>query len=473
MLRTLFLVGAALLVSAGSLDAQRQDSLRLSIEDAVQRAVRESDEARVAAAQVEVSDAQVMTARAAGLPQMRLASSYSQVLRNARAEIVGQSIFGQNYNYSGNINISQVLFQGGRVFAGSRAAGDVRAAARLSRAETQAVIAVDVQRAYLNTQLSRELLAIQQRNVELAAERLALVERLEAAGRASRFDVLRARVERTNLEPQLLQAKNAAELAEIEVRRVLNVPASQPLVLISQLDSAGLDGPRSMAVADSGNDPVRASERAALSTLNARREGVRVARADLMPTITTFFQTGYTALPSSNGFPTVWGRTSLAFCAPTAPGQPAPTRACQNNGWFADRNFGVQVAWPLFDGLRTKGNIDLAQAQTRLAQLQLDQERERVSVDRARTWAEFRRAEAAFEAQRQNVGQAEEAFKIAALRFERGLSTQLEVSDAQLLLLTARTNAARATTEFYLATADLARARGLEIPLPPTHSTSR
>jgi outer membrane protein TolC len=188
-----------------------------------------------------------------------------------------------------------------------------------------------------------------------------------------------------------------------------------------------------------------------------------------MPTVTAFFQTGYTALPSNNGFPTVWGRTSSAFC----PAGSAPTRVCQNNGWFADRNFGVQVAWPLFDGLRAKGNIDLAQAQEKVARLQLAQAREAVAVERAQARAEFARAEAAYEAQRQNVGEADEAFRIASLRFERGLATQLEVSDAQLLLLTARTNAARATIDYYLATAELARARGVDIPLPPTRPTTR
>ena len=469
MLRTTLLAGAVALLPATVIQAQRIDSLRLSIEDAVRRAVRESDESRVARAQVELTEAQVTTARASGLPQMRLSSSYTQVLRNARAEIVGQSIFGQNYNYTGNVNISQVLFQGGRVFAGSRAAGDARRAATLTRAETEALLAVDVQRAYLNVQLNRELLQIQERNRDLAAERLALVERLESGGRASRFDVLRSRVERTNLEPQLLQARNAYELSEIELRRVLNIPADQPVVLTSALDTAGLRAVSRLATGDSATNPMRSSERAAVSTLDGRREGVRVARADFMPTITTFFQTGYTALPSNNGFPTIWGRTSSSFC----PAGSAATRVCQNNGWFSDRSFGLQVAWPLFDGLRTKGNVDLAQAQEKLARLQLDQERERVAVERARAWAEFRRAEAAFEAQRLNADQAEEGWKIAALRFERGLSTQLEVSDAQLLLLTARTNAARASTEFYIATAELARARGLAIPLPPTRTNPR
>ena len=69
--------------------------------------------------------------------------------------------------------------------------------------------------------------------------------------------------------------------------------------------------------------------------------------------------------------------------------------------------------------------------------------------------------------------EADEAFRIASLRFERGLATQLEVSDAQLLLLTARTNAARATIDYYLAAAELARARGVDVPLPPTRPATR
>ncbi len=445
------------------------DTLYLSLADAVTRALRESDEARLASAQVEVADAQVTSARAAGLPQARLAGNYSQVLRNARAEIVGQAIFGQNYNYNSNVNVSQVLFQGGRIFAGARAASDVRNASRHTVAETQALLSVGVQRAYLTAILQRELVAIQERNLQLADERIKLVEQLLAAGRASRYEVLRARVERTNLEPNLLQARAGRELADIEVRRLLNIPEGRVLSLVSTLDTAALREVVQRVAADDAPDPVRAVERAAQLSLDARHEGVRVARADLMPTITAFFQTGYTALPASNGFPTVWGRTSSNFCPPGS----APTRVCQNNGWFADRNFGLQVQWPFFDGLRAKGNIDLAQAQEKVARLQLAQAREAVAVERAQARAEFVRAEAAYEAQRQNVTEADEAFRIATLRFERGLATQLEVSDAQLLLLTARTNAARATIDYYLAAAELARARGVDIPLPPTRPTTR
>jgi outer membrane protein TolC len=244
----------------------------------------------------------------------------------------------------------------------------------------------------------------------------------------------------------------------LEVKRILNVGVDQPLVLTSALDPDGLQPFIATVANDSSRDPVRASIRSAESIVEARGEGIRVARADLLPTVSAFFQTGYLALPTDNGFPTVWGRR---ICSNQG-------SACQNNGWFPDRNFGVQISWPLFDGFRAKGNIDLAQAQKRVAEIQLSQAREEVQVERAQARAEFARANAAYEAQRDNAREAEEAYRLAALRFERGLDTQLDASAVQLQLLVAKTNEARSIFDLYIAAAELARARGTPIPLPPT-----
>ena len=470
-LHRIFLVVAALAAWAHEGRAQARDvrstppsdTLRLSIEEAVTRAVRLSDEAKLSAAQLEVTEAQITTARAAGFPQLRLNGAYTQVIENARGNIVG-SVFQQPFTYSANANISQTLFQGGRIFAGTRAAGDARQAARFDQAETRARVSVDVQRAYFQALLSDRLYEIQVRNLELADERLKQVERLESGGRAARYDVLRARVQRTNLEPEVIKARSDRELTMLEVKRILNLPVDQPLVLTSALDPDALQPFIASVANDSSADPVRASIRSAESVVEARGEGIRVARADMLPTVSAFFQTGYLALPSNNGVPTSWGTASNALCPPGS----APTRICQNNGWFADRNFGVQISWPLFDGLRAKGNVDLAQAQRRVAEIQLSQAREQVQVERAQARAEFARARAAYDAQRDNAREAEEAYRLAALRFERGLDTQLDASAVQLQLLIAKSNEARSIFDLYIAAADLARARGIPIPLPPT-----
>lgn len=449
-------------------DAQRTDagtpftdSLRLSVEDAVSRMLATSDEARLANAQVALADAAVVSARAAGLPQLRLNSSYQQVLKNARAEIVG-SVFGQSYTYNTSLQLEQSLFEGGRVLAASRAASRVEGAALMSRAETRAQLAVDAQRVYLNALFTARIAEIQRSNLALADERLAQVQQLEQAGRTSRYDVLRARVERANLEPLALQAESDRVLAELELKRLLDIPVERPIALTTSLDPVRVREMATAAAADTSPAGVRPSVRAAELTASARDAGVRVARADLLPSISASVNFGYLALPSSPGFPGRLGETSASLCPPgTDPG-----RVCQNNGWFPNRNFGITMSWPIFDGLLTKGRIDLAQAQQRIADLELRRAREQAAIDIAGARAELARAQAAFAARSTNVSEAEEAFGLATLRFERGIGTQLEVSDAQFALLNARSTEARATFDLYLAVAELARVRATPIPLP-------
>lgn len=441
--------------------AQRGDTLRLSIEDAVTRMLRSSDEARAAWQLVESADALVTTARAAGLPQLRLTSSYQQVVKNARAEMVSQ-LFGQKFTYTTTLNAQQALFQGGRIVSAALAASSVRGAARLDLAETRARLAVDVQRAYLNASYLAKIADLQAQNLALAASRVAQTEQLFSAGRAARFDVLRSRVERSNLEPLALQAASDRDIALLEVRRLLDVATEQPLLLTTALEPQTVRALAERAAVDAAPVALRASVRSAELTARAKRAGIRVARADLLPQVSMSFNFGYLALPALNGFPTVMGRVTEAAC----PAGSVAGKTCQNNGWFPDRNFAVNFSWNVFDGLRAKGNLDLAQAQSKIADITLNQVREQAALDVSRSRNELARAIAAFGARQENSAEADEAYQLAALRYQRGLSTQLEVSDAQYALLTARSTEAKATFDLYLAAADLARVRGRDIPLP-------
>ena len=468
-----FVVIATLAIASSAADAQSSrppasrserlatDTLTLSFDTAVLRALRDGEEVRSANASVDVADAQIGITRSTGLPQLRLNSGYNQVVENARATIVG-SVFGQPYTYTANAQLSQPLFLGGRVLAGSKAAGAVRSAARASTAEVRGQVVVDVERAYLNALFTKRLIEIQQRNLQLADDRVAQARQLETAGRASRYDVLRLKVERANLEPALVQAQNDYVIAVLNLRRLVNVPAERPIALTSELDTLSLQ--RLLATVDTSPTigAARPAVRAAELTLVAREAGVRVARADLLPSITATLTSGFLALPSSNGFPTSLGTANNANC----PAGSAATRVCQNNGWFTDRSFGFQVSWPIFDGLRTKANIENAHAQVDLSNIQLALVREQVAIEGAAARAEFGRARTLFDARRETVAEANEAYDLAVLRNTRGVGTTLDVSDAQLNLVSAQVNAARAIYDVFLAAAELARATGRPIPLP-------
>ena len=444
-----------------STSSPSRDTLRLSLGEAVSLAMRQSDEVGIAAAQVDVADALYGSARANLLPQLRLNTTYTHVFESARGQAVG-SVFNQPNTYSGNLNLAQTLFQGGRLISASRAADDSRQAARFDEREQRSILTLQVARAYLQALFTDRIAELQAQNLALASSRLLQVEQFERAGRAARYDVLRSRVERANIEPLAIQARSDRELAVLELKRLLNVPVEQPIALITKVDSASV-ALLVAAAADSNATADRASIRAAELNAAAKRLGVSVARGDFYPAISVFFQSGYQAFPGiGQGFPRSFGNLSTDAC----PVGSAAGRVCQNGGWFSDRQAGVNISMPVFDGFRVKSNLDLAQAQARLADLQLRQQREAVSVDVARARAELRRAGSVFAARQQNSQEADEAFRLATLRFTRGLSTQLEVSDAQVALLTAQSTEARATYDLFLASADLARSLGRPIPIP-------
>lgn len=453
-------LAAISLISPYALRAQATDSLPLPLDAAISLALRTGDEARAASLRTDIADAQVTVARAAALPQLRINATQAHVMESARARAVG-SVFNQPNTYNTNANVSQQLYSGGRLSAGRRAARRVRESARLDESEDRAQVVLDVQRAYLQALFTARTLEIQASAYALAGERVVQAEQFERAGRAARYDVLRARVEQANIEPDVIQARGDADLAQLELKRLINTPLERPLKLVTVIDSAMVSQIVARAEAVATTDE-RAAIRSAELIAAARRDAVSAARADLLPTVGFSAQLGYLAFPIT-GFPPGRGRLETIACPADSPAGRVCTQ--QNGGWFPDRSMAFTVSLPVFDGLRARGNIDLARAQARLAELDLAQERERVRIEVASARDNLDRAKALYSARRQTVSEAQEAFQLASLRFTRGLGTQLEVSDAQLALITAQMTEARAIYDLYLAAAALSRAQGVTIPI--------
>lgn len=441
------------------------DTLPLSLSDAVTRTDRIGEEVQVARANLYATGAQATVARAAGLPQLRISASENRTVASARGQAVG-AVFNQPYSYAATLNASQSLFQGGRIINGIRAARAATGASAQDLAETRSLMSLQTQIAYINALFTHRLVQIQEGNLELASAQLKQAEQFEKAGRMSRYDVLRARVALANIEPLVLQAREDAEVASLELKRLANIKPSQPLLLTTSIDSAVIENV--LASVDTATGPEnRPALASAQFNARARELGVSIARAAMLPTITFNFNSGYGAYPVNGDiFPPGRGVFSEVPCAAGS----TPDKICkaQNGGWFSDRSFGFTVSIPVFDGLLTKGNIDLAGAQSRIAKEQLAQTRENVFNDVERAKADLSRARAQYGAQQQNVAEAKEAYGLAALRFARGMATQLEVSDAQLALTTAQTNQARSIYDVYIAAVSLAQTQGRPLPLPST-----
>jgi outer membrane protein TolC len=458
---------AALALFACAAPAAAQDTLALTLPEAVQRA-QAGDEVQLATQRLNAATASAEAAGAGRYPQLRLNTTFNHVYENARGQAVGQ-IFNQPNSYGANLNLAVPLYQGGRATQGQRAANRLREAAGAEVETARADVSLQVLGAYLSGLLGDRLVAIQDSNMALADARLRQVEQFERSGRAARYDVLRARVERANLEPLAIQARGNRELALLELRRLTDIPHDQPLRLVTPLtaDMARTLGDavvRDGSAADSAWLAELPAMRAARLRVEAGRATARAASAGYLPTVQLNLLSGYQAFPATFQPPLRGGALETIDC----PAGSAEGRVCtqQNGGWFSDRSMGLTLSWPVFDGFRTRSDVRQARAQAQIAEVQAQQTREAALVEAGRARTELATARATFEAGRQTVAEAEEAFRLATLRYARGLGTQLEISDAQLALLTARTNEARAAHQLYLAAAGVARALGRPVPFP-------
>src|SRR6185436_2151300 len=117
-------------VAAAAAQSTAPDTLRLSIEEAVATGLKVADEVRLSAAQADITDAQFDAARGAMLPLARLTSSFGRTYSSARS-LALNPVFNQTNAYSVSLNVSQPLFQGGKLYNAARSTSSLARASQL------------------------------------------------------------------------------------------------------------------------------------------------------------------------------------------------------------------------------------------------------------------------------------------------------------------------------------------------------
>jgi outer membrane protein TolC len=137
---------------------------------------------------------------------------------------------------------------------------------------------------------------------------------------------------------------------------------------------------------------------------------------------------------------------------------------------------GATVSVPILTGGQLRANEQIARADVEQSRAQLQLTQELAAVDTRTAWAELVAARAAWEATAGTIEQANRAHDIAQVRYREGVSTQLELSDARLLLQQAEANRAQAARDLQVARARVAllpdlplgsRTPGLQMPPQP------
>jgi outer membrane protein TolC len=429
----------AMLITMGAADL-RADVLSLSLQKAIEIALERNEDIQVAREAVNNRESRVREVRSDALPSLTGRANYT---RNIRLPVIffeteeglQQITIGEDNAYDFNLTLEQVIDVFGRVPKALKSAhlySDI-GKEDLQRIENEVVF--DVRSSYYGVILAEQLRDVASKSLEQAEASLKQVESMVREGTRSRFDLLRARVEVANRKPELIRAENEVELADSRLKRVLGLQFDTEIDLSDELTMVPIemDVDEGIALALTRRPELRSIDK----EVEMGEIQVRLSGLERFPSL--FLQSRYS----------IQGQTDKTF----------PESEEFARSW----NASVGLTLPIFDGLKTSGRINQSRAQLSMARYQKQKAEEEVRLE---VFEAFRNLETAKEeilSQQANVNEAEEAYRLATIRFANGLATQLEVNDVELALNLARTNFIQSLYDYNVARARVEQAIGEKV----------
>lgn len=465
--------------ASGSTRVSAQETERSGLTVLVRTALDSNDQLVAAREAYNLASEQVSEAWGSVMPTVDLNASYQRNL-SVPVNFLPAAIFdptagpddylpvqfGADNQWNSTISVEQPLFKPSVIVA-------LGAAQRFENLQVEAVrgreqsVVTQVRNSYYQLLLAQEQARLTEKSVNRVRESLEETKALNRGGLAADYAVLRLEVELANLEPNLRRAKNAVLQARRSLAVLANYPDHEALEVQGSLAEMDLDdlaenSPENRAILEFNGAILsyaeipeseletglaRAAEfrsdlRQFALTEELRRTEMRLEQASYLPEISVFGN--YIVSAQDNGSPSFFGRGD---------GQSATSRA-----------LGLRVSVPIFQGLRRDARIDQKRASLREAQAS-SRQAFRTARSQIRTISEdIEEADLRASGQALAVRQAERGFEIASAQYAEGLSSQLELTDAEVALRQSEFNYAQAVFDYLVARAQFDEATG-QVPL--------
>jgi outer membrane protein len=386
----------------------------LTLADAESAALRHQPSVAQARGQVEAAAGRVEQARAGYLPQVTATGIYQRTTGNFASRPGALPTTAANtpawntntYNYFNfGVTASQLIYDFGQTDGRWRAAAANRDAAAATEQATRAQTLLNVRRSYFQARATRELVKVAEDTLRNQEKHMTQTQGFVRAGIRPDIDLAQTRTALANARVQSVGASNNDAVARTALEQAMGVfdGASFDLKDTELPPVAGEDDASGHLV----DQALRA--RPEVDSLDQQRRAqeltVRALRGGYGPTLAA------TAGASDNG-------TVIDHLVP--------------NGYV-----GLTVAWPLLLGGLTQGQIREASgtlaaitAAGELLRLQI-----RVDVEQAQLGVAA--AKASIEAAEEALASARDQLRLAERGYETGLSSAIQLGDAQVAATTA------------------------------------
>lgn len=419
--------GWVLLMLCG-MKAYSQEQKSLQLQEAIELSVKNSKQLRASQARIEEASAAVDEAKEKRLPNASVSGSYLR-LNSANITMKSQSSGGGSGNGGGEpkvnqlayglLNVSQPIYDGGRIRFGIESAEFLKKAISLDADNAREEIVQNTIEAYANLFKAHTAVRLMQESLASSQQRVKELGNMEKNGLLARNDLLKAQLQSSNVELSLLDAQNNEQVAMVNMNLMLGLPTETILVL----DTNGIEKKNDDRVLDDYLK-LAGSNRKDMAATDLRKKaaeaGIRVAKSDMYPSLN--LTGGYIAADIPNFF--------------------SITNAL---------NVGVGVSYNIGSLWKTKSKIKQAEARVKQIEANEAQLDDAIRLQVNRNYLSLLSSRKKIDVNAVAVAQAEENYRIVKNKFDNSLATTTELLDADVAQLQARMSYTLARADAFVA----------------------
>ncbi|MEX2632951.1 MAG: TolC family protein [Balneolales bacterium] len=337
--------------------------------------------------------------------------------------------FSVDNQFNNSLNITQTLFNGS-AFAAIRGAQTLRDLNEYGLQRQNQVTIDEVRSAFYGVLLSRQQADVVRSSVDRTEKTLEETRRLVEQGVVSRQNQLSAEVELVNLETELINVDNQAEIASKSMNFILGLPVEQPIKLVGELEMTNIPDldisiNDAYSTALENRPDVRQSENA----IEINEIDKEINRAQYFPVVNAFANLSYLgSVPDS--------RQQIL----TDPNDPFAFSRGPDRSFFADPYWnpnvavGIQMSWSIFTGGQNRARTQQRQIAIRKSELNHEQLLNAIRLEVDQALRQVRAAEKRVASQERNIEQAQLNYDFAVSRLREGVGNNLEERQASSLL---------------------------------------
>lgn len=435
------------LLTLSSLSAQEKK--KLTIDEAIEIGLANSKSVHASRMKVESASAKTSETQAVRLPSLKLSAGYTRLSDVPAGQfIIPANAFGPGVpanpivntiapsilnTYTMKATLQQQIFTGFRLQNNFKAAELSEKASKEEFEKDKIDLIYNVRLAYWSLFRAIEVKKVVDENVAQVAAHLKDAQNLYQQGMITQNDVLKFQVQLSSVRLLQIDAKNAVELATINLNNVIGLPLETQVDIASSIGHDPLIFDEVSALirkAESHRQDIKAME----SRVMAGEAAVKIAQSGYYPQATL---TGnyYYNRPNSRYFP--------------AKDEFKPS-------W----DIGVNINFDVWNGGATKYQTKQAQAQVAQTKDALGLLRDGISLEVTQNYLSLQKAKEKITVAKESIAQAEESYRITSEKFKRGVALTTDLLDAEVALLRAKTDHTDALVEYELAESRLLKAIG-------------